>query len=234
MSAEAQEIRIMLVDDHVSFRQPLAFMLDREPDLRVVAQATSVAEARKVLEDAGEVVDLALVDLNLPDGSGSEFIAELRASRPRSQALVLTAHTDRVRLARAIEAGAAGILHKSLRLEEIMDAMRRLRSGQQLIPPQEVIEAVRFVGRERLRDHEAQLLIGKLTTRERELLQALAEGLSDKEIAERLYVRVGTVRSHMTHILAKLGVDSRLQALIFAIRYGVVEVDRSFESDTEW
>jgi DNA-binding NarL/FixJ family response regulator len=224
MSAEAQETRIMLVDDHVSFRQPLAFMLDREPDLRVVAQANSVAEARKVLEDTGEVVDLALVDLELPDGSGSEFIAELRASRPRSLALVLTAHTDRVRLARAIEAGAAGILHKSLRLAEIMDAMRRLRSGQQLVPPQEVIEAVRFVGRERLRDREAQVLIGKLTARERELLQALAEGLSDKEIAERLYVGVGTVRSHMTHILTKLGVDSRLQALVFAIRYGLVEV----------
>jgi DNA-binding NarL/FixJ family response regulator len=149
------------------------------------------------------------------------------------EALVLSAHADSRRLARAIEAGASGILHKSAPIEDIVDAVRRLRSGEQLIPPQEVIEAVRRVAREQSRNHEVQLLIGKLTPRERDLLQALAEGLSDKEIAERLYVGVGTVRSHMTHLLAKFGVDSRLQALVFAIRYGLVEVDRSPESHTE-
>ena len=220
----------MIVDDHTSFRQPLAFMLDREPDLAVVAQVGSVADAREALEDTGVAVDVAVVDLVLPDGSGSEVIDELQALRPQILALVLSAHSDRVRLTRAIEACAAGILHKSSGLKEIVDAVRRLRSGEQLIPPQEVIEAVRFVGRERLRAHEAQRSIGKLTPRERELLEALAEGLSDKEIAQRLYVGVGTVRSHMTHLLAKFGVDSRLQALVFAIRYGLVEVDRSRES----
>lgn len=219
----------MVVDDHASFRQPLVFMLDREPDLKVVAQASSVAEALETLgafEEAGETIDLAVVDLNLPDGSGSQFITELQASSMRALALVLSAHSDRFRLARAIEAGATGILHKSSRIEDIVGAVRRLRSGEQLIPPREVIEAVRLVSSERLRDQEVRLLISKLTPRERELLEALAEGLSDKEIAERLYVGVGTVRTHMTHLLAKFGVDSRLQALIFAIRYGLVEIDR--------
>ena len=230
MSAGDQETRVMVVDDHASFRQPLVFMLDREPDLKVVAQASSVAEALATLgafDEAGEALDLAVVDLNLPDGSGSEFISELQSSSTRALALVLSAHSDRFRLARAIEAGAAGILHKSSRIENIVDAVRRLRSGEQLIPPQEVIEAVRLVSGERLRDQEVRLLISKLTPRERELLEALAEGLSDKEIAERLYVGVGTVRTHMTHLLAKFGVDSRLQALIFAIRYGLVEIDRT-------
>jgi DNA-binding NarL/FixJ family response regulator len=233
MSAEAQETRIMVVDDHISFRQPLAFMLDRESDLTVVAQAGSVAEAREVLEDAGVTVDLVLVDLDLPDGSGWDFIAELQASRSRSLALVLSAYSDRVRLARAIEAGASGILHKSSRLEDIVDAVHRLRSGEVLIPVQEVIDAVRFVSRERLRDHETQVLISKLTPRERELLEALAEGLSDKDMAEKLYVGIGTIRSHMTHLLSKLGVDSRLQALVFAIRYGLVEVHRPLRNSTE-
>lgn len=229
MSAGDQETRVMVVDDHASFRQPLVFMLDREPDLKVVAQASSVAEALETLgafEEAGETIDLAVVDLNLPDGSGSQFITELQASSMRALALVLSAHSDRFRLARAIEAGATGILHKSSRIEDIVDAVRRLRSGEQLIPPREVIEAVRLVSSERLRDQEVRLLISKLTPRERELLEALAEGLSDKEIAERLYVGVGTVRTHMTHLLAKFGVDSRLQALIFAIRYSLVEIDR--------
>jgi two-component system nitrate/nitrite response regulator NarL len=233
MSPGANETRIMVVDDHVSFRQPLAFMLDREPDLVVVAQAGSVAEAREVLEDAGVTVDLVLVDLDLPDGSGWEFIAELQVSSSQALALVLSAHSDPVRLARAIDAGAAGILHKSSYPEDIVDAVHRLCSGEQLIAPQEVIEAVRLVSRERLRDHETQVLISKLTPRERELLEALAEGLSDKEMAEKLYVGIGTIRSHMTHLLSKLGVNSRLQALVFAIRYGLVEVRRPLRNPTE-
>lgn len=215
----------MLVDDHTSFRQPLAFVLDREPDLEVIAQAGTLAEARRLLEDAGTAVDLALVDLDLPDGPGSEFVAALRAARPQALALVLSAYSDRVRLARAIDAGASGILHKSSRTEDILDAIRRLRAGELMISSDEVIDAVRLVGHERLRDYETQALIGKLTARELELLQALSEGLSDKRIAERLYVSEGTVRSHMTHILSKLGMHSRLQAVLFAVRHNLVRID---------
>lgn len=225
----------MVIDDHTSFLQPLAFMLDREPDLKVVLQAGSIAEALEALatlEDAGETVNLAIVDLALPDGSGAELIADLQASKSRPVSLVLSAHSDRAQLAWAVEAGAAGVLHKSTRIEDIVDAVRRLSNGEQLIPPQDVVEAVRLVGRERLRDYEVRLLIGKLTPREHDLLEALADGLSDKEIAGRLYVGIGTVRSHMTHLLTKFGVDSRLQALILAIRYGLVDVDRSREGHT--
>jgi DNA-binding NarL/FixJ family response regulator len=226
----------MVVDDHAAFLQPLAFMLDREPDLKVVLQAGSKAEALEALgtlEDAGETVNLAIVDLALPDGSGAELIADLQASKSRPVSLVLSAHSGRGHLAWAVEAGAAGVLHKSTRIEDIVDAVRRLRNGEQLIPPQDVVDAVRLVGRERLRDYEVRLLIGKLTPRERDLLVALAEGLNDREIAEKLYVGVGTVRSHMTHLLSKFGVDSRLQALVFAIRHGLVDVDPPLERRRE-
>ncbi len=219
-----EEIRIMLVDDHDSFRQPLAIMLEQELDLSVAAQAGSLAEAREVLEGSPEV-DVAIVDLDLPDGSGTEFITELQAKEPNKQVLVLSAFFDEGFLARAIEAGAAGVVHKSSRLPEIMDAIRRLHSGEQLLSQREVIDAIRLVGRERREDHEARLIIDKLTPREREVLQALAEGLSDSEIAERLYVSIGTVRSHMTNLLSKLNVDSRLQALVFAVRHGLVEIE---------
>ncbi len=219
-----KEIRVMLVDDHDSFRQPLAIMLEQELDLSVAAQAGSLAEAREVLEGSPEV-DVAIVDLDLPDGSGTEFITELQAKEPNTQVLVLSAFFDEGFLARAIEAGAAGVVHKSSRLPEIMDAIRRLHSGEQLLSQREVIDAIRLVGRERREDHEARLIIDKLTPREREVLQALAEGLSDSEIAERLYVSIGTVRSHMTNLLSKLNVDSRLQALVFAVRHGLVEIE---------
>lgn len=215
----------MLVDDHTSFREPLGFMLDREPDIGVVAQAGSLAEAEELLENDGPPVHVAVVDLDLPDGSGTDFIARLHESRPRAAALVLSAHSEEGYLARAIEAGAAGVMHKSSRLEQIVDAVRRLRAGEHLLSSQEVIEALRLVGRERQRDREARAMIERLTPRERDVLQALAEGLGDKEIADRLYVGVGTVRTHITSILAKLGVQSRLQALVFAVRHGVVSID---------
>jgi DNA-binding NarL/FixJ family response regulator len=221
-----ETIRVMLVDDHTSFRQPLAIMLEREPDLKVVAQAGSLAETRKLLEEEAElgVVDVAMVDLELPDGSGVDFIAELYEIRPKALALVLSAYSDRVLLARAIEAGASGVMHKSSPLEDIVEAVRRLFRGEQLLSQQEVIEAVRLVSRQRREEREAEHTIGRLTPREREVLQALAEGFSDKEIAERLYVGIGTVRTHITSILRKLGVRSRLQALAFAMRHGLITV----------
>jgi DNA-binding NarL/FixJ family response regulator len=214
-------IRVLLVDDHATFREPLAFMLDREPELEVVAQAGTLAEARRALEG----VDVAVVDLDLPDGSGVELIGELRAANPRGMALVLTASAEREAHARAVEAGAAGVAHKSIRIGEVIDAVRRLVAGEALLSVEEAVELLRLADRRREQDREVHLAISRLTPREREVLQALAEGLSDKEISERLYIGVGTVRNHVVSILNKLGVHSRLQALVFAVRHGVVEID---------
>jgi len=219
-----QEIQVMLVDDHSSFREPLAFMLDREPDLAVVVQAESLSEAREVLGEDDPTVDVAIVDLDLPDGWGTDVIDELREARPQAATLILSALSDHIRLAQTVEAGAAGIMHKSSRFGDIVGAVRRLHTGEMLLSQQEVIEALRLVVREREKNREAQLMVGKLTPREHEVLQALAAGSSDKEIAERLYVGVGTVRSHIESILMKLEVSSRLQALVFAVRHGVVDI----------
>lgn len=214
----------MLLDDHASFREPLAFMLEREVDLVVVAQVDSLAAAREVLGDDRIAMDVAIIDLDLPDGSGARFVHDLRVTRPRVAALALSALSDRMRLSQAIEAGASGVMHKSCRIEGVVNAVRSLHTKGSLLSQQEVIEALRLIGRERKKNHEVELMIEKLTSREREVLQALAEGSSDKEIAGRLYVGVGTVRTHMEGILTKLEVESRLQALVFAVRHGVVEI----------
>lgn len=216
----------MLVDDHTSFRLPLAIVLEREPDLEVVAQAGSLAEAREILAGKEPKMDVVLVDLNLPDGSGVDLIGDLRDARPDAAALVLSAHSDPSQLARAIEAGARGIAHKSTSPLEVVESLCRLYAGEELLSLKEFTEAIRLVSRERQEDHEAQLITERLTSREREVLQSLAEGLSDLEIAERLYVGVGTVRSHLRSLLLKLQVQSRLQALIFAVRYDLVEIKR--------
>ena len=215
----------MVVDDHDTFRDPLAFMLEREPDLTVVARPRSLSEAREDLQSAEHAVDVAIVDLNLPDGSGTDRIRELRSSLPRATALVLSATTDQKHLASAIEAGAAGVMHKSAPMSDLVEAVRRLAAGEQLLSQQEVIGALRLLVRVRESNREAQLAIDRLTPREREVLQALGEGWSDKEIATRLHVGVGTVHSHVTNILSKLEVSSRLQALVFAVRHGVVTIE---------
>jgi DNA-binding NarL/FixJ family response regulator len=170
-------------------------------------------------------VDVAIVDLNLPDGSGTDLIKDLRRSHPRAKALVLSAMSEQRYLAEAIEAGAAGVMHKSAPMSDLVEAVRRLAVGEQLLTQQEVIEALRFIGRVRESNREARLAIDRLTPREREVLQALAEGWSDREIATRLHVGVGTVHSHVTNILSKLDVSSRLQALVFAVRHGVVTIE---------
>jgi len=191
----------------------------------VVARPRSLSEAREDLQSTEHGVDVAIVDLNLPDGSGTDLIKDLRGSHPRAKALVLSAISEQRYLAEAIEAGAAGIMHKSAPMSDLVEAVRRLAVGEQLLTQQEVIEALRFIGRVRESNREAQLAIYKLTPREREVLQALAEGWSDKEIATRLHVGVGTVHSHVTNILSKLEVSSRLQALVFAVRHGVVTIE---------
>jgi two-component system nitrate/nitrite response regulator NarL len=216
-------IRVLLVEDHASFRQALAFMLEREPGFEVAEQVGSLAEARELDWEALENVEVAIVDLALPDGDGLDLIEDF-SSQPRTMTLVLSASLEPGRFARAVEAGASGVLHKSTPIKDIVEAVRKLRAGEALLSPAEVVEMLRLVGRERQEEHAAQQAVERLTPREKEVLQALAEGLESREIAEKLNVTVETERTHMVNILHKLGVHSRLQALVFAARYGVVEI----------
>ncbi len=201
-------------------REALAARFAREPEFRVVGQAASLAAARTMLAD----VDVAVIDLGLPDGYGGDLIEELRRENPQAQGLVLTASLDRADLARAVESGAAGALDKTARLDEVVDAVRRLRAGETLMSMDEVVELLTFARRGRTRDRDDRRAIESLTPREFEVLQALAEGLDSDAIAHRLRITVRTERSHVANILAKLGVHSRLQALLFALRQGVVEI----------
>ncbi len=215
--------RILLVEDHASFRQALAFMFEREGEFVVTGQAGSLAEARAFLRKVPDGVDVAVVDLALPDGDGFGLIEDL-SSRPGTLTLVLSASLEPARFARAVEAGASGVLHKSAAIGEIVDAVRRLKSGGALLSPAEVIEMLRIVNRKRQEEYEASRAIEKLTPRERQVLQALGEGLDSRDIAEKLHITVETERTHMVNILGKLGVHSRLQALVFAARHGLVEI----------
>ena len=174
MTAEDRTTRILLVEDHTSFRQALAYLFEAEPEFTVVAQAGTLAEARKAVNGSREEIDVAVVDLALPDGDGAEFIQELSARNTGVTALVLSASVDRAEFARAIEAGAAGVLHKAAAVTEVVESVRRLRAGEALLSQNEVIEMLRMASARRQEEHEAKLLLGNHTRREREALEALA------------------------------------------------------------
>ncbi|HET7478006.1 MAG TPA: response regulator transcription factor [Rubrobacteraceae bacterium] len=210
--------RVLLVEDHPALRQALAWVLEEEPDLTVVGQAGTLAEAREV--SGG--VDLAIIDPGLPDGDGVELIPELRERNPDCRVLVLTASLDHLDFARAVEAGAEGVLNKTVSIQEILNAVRRLRAGETLLSAGEVIELMGFAALQQDRDEAARAILESLTAREREVLAALAAGNDNSEIARRLGIAIETERYHMAHLLTKLGVKSRLQALLFALRHNFV------------
>jgi DNA-binding NarL/FixJ family response regulator len=220
-AAEPEEVvRVLLVEDHAAVREVLASSCEQDGGFEVVGQAGSLEEARGMLDE----IDVAVVDLGLPDGYGGELIRDLREANPRAQALVLSASLNRAEIAQAVEAGAAGVLSKTAHLDEVVRAVRRLRAGKTLMPLQEVVELLRFASSRREEEIEARRAVEKLTPREVEVLEALAEGLGSEDIAERLHISLRTERNHMANILSKLEVHSQLQALVFALRHGVVEI----------
>ena len=213
--------RILLIDDHVSFRQALANVLERQPEFKVVGEAGSLAEASKLSAKSLKDVGVAVVDLALPDGDAFGLIEHLALNEPQVITLVLSGSLESGRFARAIEAGAAGVLHKATPIKDIIEAIRHLKDGEALLSRAEVIGMLSREGQQKL---EVLQAIKTLTPREREILRALAEGLEDKEIAEKLNIAPNTVRHHIKAILYKLGMHSRLQALVFAARHGLVEI----------
>lgn len=209
--------RVLLIEDHTSFREALAYVFDMEPEFSVAAEAGTFAEASEKL---GEGVDLAVVDLGLPDGDGTELIRRINRRCPT---LVLTASLDPSRLALAVEAGAAGVMHKSSALDDIVDAASSLRRGE--IPfSRETDELLRLAGRTRSDDLASRKLAASFTNREREVLHTLAEGLENAQISARLGISIRTTRTHMMHILTKLGATSRLHALVLAVQCGAVDI----------
>ncbi|MFC5290621.1 response regulator [Actinokineospora guangxiensis] len=203
-------MRVLLVDDHEVVRRGLRDLLDGEPGIEVVAQAGSVAEA--LVRANAETPDVAVVDVRLPDGDGVSLCRSLRSLPTPPHCLVLTAFDDENALVEAIMAGAAGYLLKQVRGQDLITAVREVAAGRSLLDP---VTTARVL--ERMRRSAADEL-GSMTEREREVLELMGEGLSNRQIAERLFLAEKTVKNYVTSVLAKLGMQRRTQAVAWFAR----------------
>jgi two-component system nitrate/nitrite response regulator NarL len=212
--ADRPPYRVLIVEDHQVVAEGLAVLLDEHPDLSVVGWAATGADAARLAET--EPFDVAVVDYWLPDRTGAEAVADLRAHRPDAAMVFLSADdSDDVILA-ALEAGASGYLVKSASGADVAGAVRRAAEGEILMPARQ-LSALLARRRERARQQtERSRQLASLTGRERQILGLMTEGMDNREIAARLGIGYATVRSHVRHLLGKLGARSKLEAVVRA------------------
>jgi two-component system response regulator DevR len=205
-------ILVLLVDDHEVVRRGLRELLSDEPDIEVVAEAGSVDEALAVAMHVEP--DVAVVDVRLGDGDGVTLCRELRAKPNPPQCLMLTAFDDEEAMVGAIMAGAAGYLLKQVKGQDVVTAVREVAAGRSLLDP---LTTARMLEKMRNPPHDE---LEHLTERERDVLDLIGQGLSNREIAERLFLAEKTVKNYVTSVLAKLGMQRRTQAAAWVARRG--------------
>ena len=218
-------IRVFVLDDHAALTMGLSFFFAQQSDLEVAGSAATLAEARRHLAQ-GLQADVALVDLQLADGSGLDLIPELTAGGQGMAVIVLSgAINDRTR-ALAFVAGASGILDKATASPAVIaDHIRAVCRGEPLIPPAEAVALLASAERFQREERAARTALARLTPREREILQAIADGSSDKAMADRFFLSERTVSNHVAALLRKLEVNSRTQALALAHRFRAVRIE---------
>ena len=206
------ETRVFLMDDHELVRRGLRDLLESEGDLKVVGEAGTAEEALRRIPATQPHV--AVLDVRLPDGNGVEVCRDVRAAHPEIQCLMLTSFADDEALFNAIMAGAAGYVLKQIKGTDLVDAIRKVAAGQSLLDP-----AVTARVLERLRKGpEEDERLARLTDQERKILDLIAEGLTNRQIADQMFLAEKTIKNYVSNLLAKLGMERRTEAAVYAAR----------------
>ncbi len=209
LNAGGVSIRVFLLDDHEIVRRGIADLLAAEADITVIGEAGSAAEAMARIPAARP--DVAVLDARLPDGSGIDVCRDIRSAMPEVRCLILTSYDDNDAIFAAVMAGAAGYLLKEVRGSSLVDGIRQVAAGKSLLDPS-VTE--RLLTRLREGEPTDERLIS-LTDREREVLALIADGLTNRQIGERLFLAEKTVKNYVSGLLAKLGMQRRTQAAVY-------------------
>jgi DNA-binding NarL/FixJ family response regulator len=203
-------IRILTVDDHPLLREGIAAVIEGQPDMTLVAEATNGHEAIESFREHRP--DVALMDLRMPDMNGIEAIRAIRTEFPTARIVVLTTYAGDVQALGALKAGASGYLLKSMLRKDLLDTIRTVHAGKRRIPPEIASE---------IAEHAAD---DALTEREVDVLRRVGSGNSNKQIAVQLAISEGTVKAHMKSILPKLGARDRTHAVMIAVKRGILDV----------
>jgi two-component system NarL family response regulator len=210
MISQSTTIRVLIVDDHSIVRQGLATIINRDPEMTVIAQAQ---DGQQAIACFGEhQPDVTLMDLRMPQMGGVEAITAICAQFKPARIIVLTTYDGDEDIYRGLQAGAKGYLLKDAKANELLNAIRMVNRGQQYIPPEVGAKLV-----QRMSNPE-------LSERELEVLRLMAQGMSNSDIATALTIGESTVKSHVNRILSKLGVSDRTQAVIIAVKRGIVSL----------
>ena len=205
-------IRVFLLDDHEIVRRGVRELLEAEDDLEVVGEAGTAEEALNRIPPTRP--EVALLDVRLPDGNGVEVCREVRSRHPEVACIMLTSFSDDEALVQAVVAGASGYLLKQIRGTDIVDAVRRVASGQSLLDAS-LVDRVRA---QLQRDSTEDERLARLTNQERRILALIAEGLTNRQIGAEMHLAEKTVKNYVSNLLAKLGMERRTQAAVFAAR----------------
>jgi NarL family two-component system response regulator LiaR len=216
-------IRIVIADDHTIVRKGLRAVLRNQPDIEVVGEAATGREA--VTEFERLQPDVILMDLAMPEVNGIEAIEQIQADHPGARILVLTSFSSEDKIFPAIKAGALGYHLKDSSPEELVEAIRQVHRGESALHPVIARKVLKELSRPSGRPPTAD----PLTPREVEVLRLVAQGRSNQEIADELFISETTVRTHVSNILSKLHLASRTQAALFALREGLASLDEAAE-----
>lgn len=222
-------IKLLIADDHALLRQGIKNVLSLEPDLDVIGEA---ADGEETVKKAAELVpDIVLLDINMPRGNGLEVTRKLSSSYPHIKCIVLTIHDDENYVLEVIKAGAAGYLLKDVEPSMLIKAIRAVYEGESFIYP---TLAKKLFGeltrREEEKKHESSDMLKRrkeerLTYREIEVLQLVSQGMSNQEMAQKLFLSEKTVKNHLTNIFRKINVTDRTQAVLYAIKHKIVSIE---------
>ncbi len=202
-------IKVFLLDDHEIVRRGIAELLSSEPDLQIVGEAGTASEALRRIPAA--MPDVAVLDGRLPDGSGIEVCRQIRAEYPSIRALILTSYDDDEAIFAAVLAGAAGYVLKQIRGSNLVDAVRQVAAGQSLLDPTVTDRVLRRIREEKQEDNR----LASQNAQERKILALIADGLTNRQIGERLFLAEKTVKNNVSSLLGKLGMQRRTQAAVF-------------------
>jgi len=203
-------IRIFLVDDHEIVRRGIADLIEDEPDLEIAGEASTVAEALSRIPTSA--ADVAVLDVRLPDGNGVELCRELRSQLPELRCLMLTSYADDEALFDAIMAGASGFVLKQVLGNDLITAVRTVGGGGSLLDPKTTSALMKRIRRDRA-DRDP---VAELSPQEHAVFDLIGEGLTNRQIGERLFLAEKTVKNYVSHLLTKLGMQRRTQAAVLS------------------